>query len=152
MVKLISGEIVPYLGDSSAGDNYNYFSYAGHPVEGPLIEHGKAKFFFYEDSLGLYYLNLIVHKTPGGVEGSWDEFTVHMRIKGNLVDDEIIISDDEGDIEESAPGIYRGHYRYLGRDGAVIGPIDPSKSFPDRLCNIRTNECDGCNFSLSNKR
>ena len=124
----VSGEIVSYSGNLTAAENYNYYSFSAHPIVGPQPRGQNINVFFYENSEGLY-LNFFANKDETGTN-NWSDFRVSIDIQGNTLDDEVVVSDDGGELLEVGSGSYEGQFSYTqNTDGGVIGPIDISEDF-----------------------
>ena len=123
--------VVSYSGEHNARYNYNYFSYSANPIHGPEPVDGRVNIFFYKDSRGLnlsFYANL----DQGEVRAEKHRYYVDMdiEIKGNSLEDQVIISDDEFELKKVSQNSYEGRFAYNSNtDGGVIGPIGVDDKF-----------------------
>ncbi|MCB0341445.1 MAG: hypothetical protein H6626_13820 [Pseudobdellovibrionaceae bacterium] len=120
------GSIVPYQGDKSAAENYNYYSASAHPYIGPKPDEFSSHVFFYEGSDGLtfnFYFNIDEGGSPDNIV-NWDMETI-----GNSKKDDVLLSDDANELKRSAETQeghqYEGRFHYWDNtDGGIIGPFE----------------------------
>lgn len=172
------GSITSYSGELSAQENYDYYSWSAHPINGPMPAGFESHVFLYEGSDGLS-LNMYHNVDEGGSAAnsvSWDIATL-----GNAAQDDIILQDDFGEVfsldpttylqENISPGfeqiadylneglaqVFRGSWSYwYNTDGVVLGPFEGenfsiivSGNYGGDVNNVAFYSADGQFFDLS---
>lgn len=152
------GSFVAYSGDKTAAENYNYYSASAHPLVGPTPVGNQTHVFFYEGSDGLS-LNFYSNIDNGGSED--DSFSWDIEVVDNQFKDDVILSDDGGELTRSAgpsSHLYEGRFRYWkNTDGGIIGPFVTNDyairvsvlSVGNDINTAKFYSADGLSFSLS---
>ena len=130
----VLGAIQPYTGDLTAASNYGLSGGNAHIANGPELEGGVMKVFFYEGSDGLTF-----YVVQNEQNASFDnQARLLTTIKNNTDPAEVIVSDEAGDIEIlDSPSVKRlldlpvdgtlfdGDFTYTNETaGGVIGRLD----------------------------
>lgn len=119
--------ILPYKGEIDSITNYSYTSASTHPINGPIPREYEMHIFLYEGSDGLS-LNFYQHADNSGGKKLYTKWRI--RTSQNNLADEVIFSDDKGELREVMrnPELqtkeYRARFRYgKNTDGGIIGPF-----------------------------
>ena len=148
------GEIWSFEGDLNAADNFNYYSASAHPIVGPVPTGFETHVFFYEGPDGLT-LNFFSNKDEGG-HADWVSLDIDIQVTGNGLLDDVILSDDSGELSRQVTAMsadashYNGRFRYVqNTDGGVIGPL-AGEDFEVRFTIVSATEERGASFYSSN--
>lgn len=120
------GEVIPYSGSLSATQNYNYYGYSAHPVNGPSPRGYEVNVFFYEEANGDYSLNFFANLDDSGSRES--VLGVDLAVYGNNKKDSVLLSDDKLELKKvgvaNGASFYEGDFWYSkNTDGGVVGPL-----------------------------
>ena len=148
------GEIWSFEGDLNAAENFNYYSASAHPIVGPDPTGFETHVFFYEGPDGLS-LNFFSNKDEGG-HADWVSLDIDIQVTGNGLLDDVILSDDSGELSRQVTAMsadashYNGRFRYVqNTDGGVIGPL-AGEDFEVRFTIVSATEERGASFYSSN--
>lgn len=115
------GTVDPFSGAITGADNYNYFDFSGHPINGPIPASQEGQIFFYDGTDGLNF-NVIFNKDLTSFDGgfSWD-----INIAGSITDPIERLEDGSGsELDEPVNNSFEGRWIYTDNsDGGVIGEI-----------------------------
>lgn len=145
------GEILPYSGDKTAKDNYNYDDASAHPINGPAPLPFETHVFFYEGTDGLSF-NFYFNIDEGGTASN--DIVWKITTSGNNKNDSVIFSDefrngvpelkkiDPENETQQGQTVYKGDFHYgYNTDGGVIGPF-VTDNFRIRVENLSTADND----------
>lgn len=116
------GQFDSYSGGISGAANYNYFTAENHLVNGPTLAATTGHIFFYEGSDGLFFNSIFDSVATSGPNQrvQWD-----ITVSGSSADPYVAVSDDVGELQETAADFFDANFHYIPRygDGGVIGGL-----------------------------
>jgi hypothetical protein len=118
---VFQGQINAYTGALSGSANYNYFSSAAHPINGPSPSPFEAQMFLYEGSDGLNF-NFVLGQEGSGANHAMD---LDILVSGSTSDPTVRLFDDPVELTEvGATNLFQGRWATGDNtDGGVIGEI-----------------------------
>lgn len=117
------GTVTPYSGPLSGADNYNFWSYSGHPIYGPTQVAQEGQIFFYNGSDGLNFTAIFAKDNS---DTSSSRVSWNITVSGSTTDPVVRLSDDyHGELREVGDNFFLGRWIYYSKntDGGVIGEL-----------------------------
>lgn len=147
------GYIRAFNGPLSSIQNYNWYSWSAHPVHGPKAKGFESHVWLYEGSDGLTF-NFFHNVDAGGSKNNrafW-----HIKTTGNQLRDNVILSDDPGEVRAIHKNKHKGqtfyhakHQYWKNTDGAVLGPF-LGEDFQITVKVVRSGDLIEANFYSEN--